>query len=215
MIKSISAEILKLKSSKISWTLFVCAILTVAFVFIGHLLDVNNIIRLNVNPWVRYANASLTIYSLFILSAIVVLITSFVANIENKSNGWKLVYTMPVSRWSIYSSKFIVLVLLLIFNLLLLYLTIWISGFILAFILPEYEFSFYQPEWSDVFARSIHAIISVLGVIGIQYFLTIRFRNFLVPLGVGIFGLIFGFILSTIDIKFILYCPYSLSLIHI
>lgn len=213
MFRSLSAEILKLKSSRIGWVLIVCALLTILFVFIGHLLDVHNIIRLNENPWSRYANATLTIYALFVITTLAVLVTSFIGNIEHKSNGWKFVYTMPVTRFSIYSAKPLLILLLLLFNFLLLVLCIWISGYLVNTILPEYEFDYFKAPWLAIFQKGLHAIISVLGVLGIQYFLTIRFKNFLVPLGVGIFGMIFGFILTSINTKFILFCPYSYPMI--
>jgi len=79
--------------------------------------------------------------------------------------------------------------------------------------LPEYEFNYFQPRWGSIFEKGIRVLISTLGVLGIQYFLSIRFRNFIIQFGVGIFGLVLSFILTSINKSFILFCPYSYPMI--
>jgi len=213
MIGSLKAEFIKLRSSKVVWILVVAAILTIAFVFIGHFLDANNAVRLNSNPWTKYANASLSIYAFFVITILVLILTSYLIYFEHKADGWKFIYSMPVSRGSIYLSKIGVLLLLLFSSLLTMLFLMWVSGNILNLFLPEYEFNYFQPRWGVIFEKGIRILISTLGILGIQFFLSYRFRNYIIPFGVGIFGLVFGFIFTSINKSFILFFPFSYPMI--
>lgn len=213
IFKSISAELLKLKSTYVLWL----ALLVVSFisfvVFIGHYLDVNSMARIGENPWDRIGNAGHAILSIFMLNLFSVLIISASAFVENKSSGWKLLYTYPRYRSTIFYSKLLVILIVVLLTICAVAFGLIITGYGLDLLRPEYEFRYYPIGLLEFTNGLIHSFLALLGVIGIQYFLSLQFKNFLIPTGIGVIGFIMGLILGTLNTPKSLYCPYSYPLI--
>jgi len=109
--KTISAEFSKLKYapifSLIAFSLFVVS----ALVFFATYMGVNDSVKMGQNPWPRNLNASLAIYSIFILIPFIVMFVSTAVFVENQARGWKFIYATPNVRSSIFFSKLISLLL--------------------------------------------------------------------------------------------------------
>lgn len=209
MIKSISAEFTKLKYAPIFSLILFSLALVCAIVFFASYMGVNDSVKMGQNPWSRNLNACLAIYSIFILIPFIVMFVSTGVFVENQARGWKFIYATPNVRASIFFSKLISLLIgIFILGLILIILTL-ITSYLVDLILPEYEFRYYSPDVKSIFTGFVHAYISVLGVIGIQYFVSLRVKGFLIPMSFGVMMFIAGFIISTIDKPMALYSPYS------
>ena len=176
-------------------------------------MDVFNRVAIGENPWNRYLNGGMAIHTLFILSPLVILIVASLSYIEHRANGWKYIYTMPTTRGYIFLSKLLMVLLILVFTSLIIIVLLVVGGYILGWLLPEYEFGYYSPDIGSLFAITARGIISCLGIIAIQFVLNLFFRNFILSLGIGFFGYIVGFVFATIDKKMILFNPYTYPLI--
>ena len=176
-------------------------------------MDVYNRVAIGANPWDRYFIGGMAIYVLFVLGPFLILLSGAIAYIEEKANGWKFMYTLHVSRTQTYISKLIVLIMLILVASVVLAFLILISGYLFDFVLPEYEFSYYQPDISYLSNAIGRALLSCLGAIGLQYMISIMTNNVILSLGIGIFGYIVGFILAFSDSSFVLYNPYALVMI--
>jgi len=209
MIKSISAEFTKLKYAPIFSLIIFSLVLICTIVFFASYMGVNDSVKMGQNPWTRNLNASLAIYSIFVLIPFVVMFVSTGVFVENQARGWKFIYATPNVRTSIFFSKLISLLLgIFMLGVILIILTL-ATVYLVDFILPEYEFKYYTPDVKSTFVGYLHAYISILGVIGIQYFISLRVKGFLIPMSFGVLMFIAGFIVSTIDKPLALYSPYS------
>ncbi len=213
MLPLFRSEIIKLKSSPVWYILMLGMILTATGVFIGHLLDVHNMVRINVDPWERYFRAALAIFNLFIVVPYTVLLVSAVIFVEQRANAWKYLYTLPHSRGKFYFTKWTLVAFLYVLSIFFLLTGVVLSGYWLDILRPEYEFVYHQPQFGYLLQEMGHVFVASLGVISFQYWLSLRFRNILVPLGVGVFGFVFGIIMSVTGQKLALYLPYSLPMI--
>lgn len=207
------SEIIKLKRSPTWYLLALVILLTTAGVFLGHLFDAHNMARLNTDPWQRYFRASFAIFNLFIVVPYTVLLVTSVVYVEQRANAWKYLYSQPYTRGRFYFTKWTGLVLLYLFSALVLLLGVVLSGHLLNVFRPEYEFTYYHPEYSFLIQEMWHFFVASLGLISWQYWLSLRFQNILVPLGVGVFGFVFGIIISVTGQKLALFLPYSLPMI--
>ena len=205
----LSIEWLKLKSTPGLYLALTCGLLISFLVFITHLMEVHSLTSFGVNPWRRYFTRGLAIFSLFVSVPFVLLLVSAVVNVERQANAWKYLYTLPIRRGNIYFSKLVVLLLLLALSLFLLVFGLVLSGYVLDSIHPEFELAFYQPDLWELGANAVHTWLSLLGLVGLQYFLSLRFQHFLLPLGLGILGYVFGLILAVTQNTVALYCPFS------
>jgi len=212
-LNHINAEIKKLKSTPIIYLVLFCCLFISVIIIIAHSLDINSTARLNTDPWKRLFAAGLSIYSFFVINPFVVLLVSAVMYVEQRADAWKLLYTLPVGRGSIYFSKLLVIIGITIGCSLVLVLFLVLSGYFINLFYPEIEVVYYQPDILALFKKIFHTIVALLGVIGLQYFLSLWFKNFLVPLSLGVVGFILGFIVTTTNSKIALCIPFTFPMI--
>lgn len=212
MFSVLQAEFIKIKRTPVL-LLVIAVSLFISFIqFIGHHLDVHSLTALGANPWDRFYNTGFAIYSNFFICPFTILLVSAVLYIEHQANSWKFLHVTPVRRESIFGFKLFMLVFLLFSTIVLLILCSTLFAYWLDRIAPEYEFSYYTPHVWEYFKELSHATISILGVLGIHYCLNIWFKNYFIPLGIGIFCFIVGLILASTNQKAALYFPYSYPL---
>ena len=207
--RSISAELVKLRYAPILWLCFFVLFMVVGVVFAASYFDQGNIVQLGRNPWIRHMSAGLGIYSVMMLAPFVVMLIGTSVFVENHSKGWKYLYSTPRSRSHIFYAKLMAIFVIIIFvTLALLFLNI-LCAYLLDFILPEIEFRYHEMLLPEVLQDYLHVFISSLGIIGIQYFLSLRFKGFLIPMSFGILAFVVGIIIGSMNKPLSLYYPYS------
>ncbi|MEM7296873.1 MAG: ABC transporter permease [Bacteroidota bacterium] len=213
MYHSIQAEVRKLKSTPIIYLMVFCWLFISGVAFLANTLDVHNRVELNVNPWDRFFIGSMAIFSLFILSPVITLLTSAFLQIEQKANSWKYMYATPTRRISVYFSKLLTILVVISITTLMLLVFIVLAGYLVDAFYPEYEFTYYNPSFDYLFRTAFRTVLSCLGIIGFQYFLSILSKNFLLPMGVGILGFIAAFIFTSTNSKVTLYFLYAYPMV--
>lgn len=209
IVRSISAEFIKLKYAPILWLVGFSLVSVCAIIFFANYMDVNSAVQMGRSPWPRNLTASLAIFSIFIIIPFSVMFISTGIFVEHQARGWKFIYASPNRRASIFMSKLLT-VLAAIFLLMMIMMGLAVlTIYLVDFILPEFEFRYYRPDLYSTFIGFVHCFISILGVIGIQFFLSHRFKGFLIPMSFGVLMFVVGFIISTTNKAFILYSPYS------
>ncbi len=212
-INGVAAEFLKFKGTYVWWLCLLVVSFVSFIMFIGHYLDVNSLARFGSNPWSRISIAGQAIFSLFILGLFVALLTGASSSIENKASGWKLLYSYPRRRSNTFYTKLLSLILVIILLALALTASIYCCGWMLDWARPEYEFKYYSFGVGEFVSSMAHSIISVLGILGIHYFLALFFKNFIIPIGIGVVGFILGLILASMNTSRALFCPYSYPMV--
>jgi len=147
-------------------------------------------------------------YTMLVVSPLCVLLVSGVLYAEQKADAWKYLYALPVSRGKIYLAKLLLLVGLFTLATLLYCLGVGLTGWLLAVFFPEYELAYHPPDFYFLLDAAVKCVISVLGIIGLQYLVGLWFRNFLIPLSIGFFGIISGFLLSTTSLVAMRFFPF-------
>jgi len=213
MIQLISAEFLKLKYPPIYWLIFFVIAMMTGIIFMAHYFDINGVATLNTNPWNKLSSASIAILSIFLAAPFLVLLISAAVFVEHHSNIWKQQYATPSHRSTVFYSKLISIVLLILFTFLMIIVSITLSGYLLDFIYPEIEFRYHNPPFGKWIIRTIQMMISLLGIIGIQYFLSLRFKGFLIPASIGVVFFVVGIIFGSINNQMAAYFPYSFPVI--
>lgn len=190
LLRCLRAESLKLKRAPLLWMSLLggwaiaCGIMLLFYFNAGELLDVGS------NPWDAYAGFSFAVVSLLFLTPYITLAGSIAVYPEHRAHGWKWLYSLPPARHHHYLSKLLLLSALLAVTYLLFFGGIFGTGYLLGYLLPAYGFHDYPAgagEMAIIFLRSFRA---GLGVVGLQYFLSIRWRHYLGPIGIGLAGYI-------------------------
>jgi hypothetical protein len=157
-------------------------------------------------PWEAHAKSCLQMGAAF-FPMYVTMITSLVVQTEYKNNTWKLVYTQPRSYTDIFFSKFLVIQILIMGSLLLFNISIIATGYIADIFRPQY--AFFEVPVPAAFLASItfRLYVASLCITAIQYWLSLRFKNYITSLGIGIGLTIMGMAILKWDK--VIYFPYA------
>lgn len=210
---SLQAEWIKTKRSSSNWLsliggLFIPVIMTcVAFYFDKTINDTPNY------AWEALYRSSWQDMAVFLLPMGMILAGSLITQIESKNNTWKQVHATPTRFSTIFFSKFTVILLMTVkffvyFNIGVI-LSAVIPTLFLEGTLPNASF----PFW---FVLKINAkiFIACMPILAFQYLLSLNFKNFLVPIGLGFLGLI-GTMIPYTTIKLIYLSPFSYTLYQV
>ncbi|GAB5564242.1 MAG: hypothetical protein Wins2KO_13050 [Winogradskyella sp.] len=162
------------------------------------------------NPWIRFLSDQFQNTAPFLLPTLIILQCSLIAQIEHKINGFKFIFVQPISRVKIYISKLITVVFLLLITYIIFGISLYLFGIILG--LTHEHFAFLEFKFPiKFFLNFVSAtFIANLAILGMQFWLSIKYKNFILPLGLGLVLLITGLIVFRAKESF--YFPYSYSL---
>jgi lantibiotic transport system permease protein len=211
-IPNTKAEFLKSKRTAAFWLTIVGATFVPVINFIGLVAQPDHYLRIfKGDPWQHFINNNWEAAAIFLLPMYVILVTSLVIQIEYRNNTWKQVYTLPRTLADIFLSKFIVIHSLILFCFIQFIASIILAAFAANLVQKQYAFFDHAVPWKQLFLLLIKTYFSVLAMTSIQYWLSLRFRNFIVPVGIGLALLTTGLIIHSW--KQLYYYPYMYSTI--
>ncbi len=145
-----------------------------------------------------------------ILPVFVVALCTLLPQIEYRNNAWKQVLASPQTKANVFFAKFLQVQLFIL--LMLLCFNIFLPGVIVIVHLMHPEFKIFDQPFngSKVLTYNVNLYIAVLAISAIQFWLGLRFKNFIVPIAVGIALWITG-MMMTFEFKSNLmdFFPYS------
>jgi hypothetical protein len=148
--------------------------------------------------------------SFVMLPMFVVLICTLLPQIEYKNNAWKQVLTSPQTKGNVFLAKFINIHLLILLFLIVNQLCMLVTVVILHFKEPSLNVLNQPVNWHKVLVTILNIYVALLAMSTIQFWLGLRFKNFIVPIAVGISCWIIGVILvEQFQSSFAAYFPYS------
>jgi len=147
------------------------------------------------DPWNMIINFNWKAATIFLLPMYVILVTSLVVQIDYRNNTWKQVYASPRTIADIFFSRFIVIHTLILFCFILFNVTIIIMSCLANLFQRQYTFFQHPVPWQTMLFLIGKIYFSVLAITAIQYWISLRFRNFIAPVGIGLGLLITGFII--------------------
>jgi hypothetical protein len=127
------------------------------------------------------------------------------------NNTWKQVFASPQSFGDIFFSKYLVILFMVFFLFFMFNFFMFGSAILANLINNKYSFFDHSVPWLNLLKMNLKTFVALLGIISIQYWLSLRFKNFIIPIGIGLALLIAGLILS--DWKHIDKWPYIFPLL--
>ena len=205
--KAFRAEWLKLRHSGTVWlllgaTAFIPIINTIAGLLRDDVADVGGR-----NVWDQLIQTNLSIFTGFFFGMFLILTVTRLVYLEHRSETWKLLETQPVPKFAIYFAKWEVAVLISLLALIGLVLFALLNGGILMIFRKDYTLDTHAPTLSTVLSVVARYWIGALGIISIQYFLSLLVKSFAWPLGIGLILLIAGSIFAGFGV--LNWFPYS------
>ena len=190
-LHSLQSELLKTRRSAALWLSLAGGFFIPIILLIASLKDHQSINSNNDGQFVWH-NYFMNVWSMmigFLLPLGIILATSLIAQIEYKNNSWKQLYTTPQTFSMIFFSKLTVILLMTMQFFIFFNIGIFLSAAIPCLLFdkhlpkPEIPLLFFLKENFKFF-------MTCLPIIAIQYLLSLKFKNFLVPVGIGALSLI-------------------------
>lgn len=179
MKRSISAEWLKLRHSRIG---LVIAVLPIISILIGSANYYLNQGALQ-NGWYSLWTQVSLFYGVFFLPILIAICCSYICRLEHLNRNWNMIMTSPMSVSNIFLAKLIIVSILILFAQGLFMGFYWLIGTL--FSLPG-SFPLATIEWT---LRGWYASISISSL---QLGLSLRIHSFATPIGISLCGVFIG-----------------------
>ncbi|MFD2582870.1 ABC transporter permease [Pedobacter vanadiisoli] len=209
---SLVSEFYKSRKTLAFWAAILLPVIICGLISFGFYHDAEKIIASHYPSmilWAKYSGAALGVMGFLIMPFYVIFMAFSVNNIEHKNDTWKMLFAQPLNKFSIYAAKYLYAVFL-IFTCLLLFATLTYSfGQLLQVLIPKFNFDQYNPL--NILINSYAKLfLASLGILSLQFILSLLWGDFLKPMGTGFVGTIMGIITANVGWKYAYLIPYSL-----
>jgi hypothetical protein len=169
----------------------------------------------NGREWESLARVTFMFWALLMMPLYITLETALVAGLDHADNQWKSLLARPVPRWTWYVAKLMVVVAMVAASTAILFGGILMNGAILPRVQTQLAFASPIP-WSAIFQQGARvAGLSFLSLT-IQHWVSLRWRSFSIAIGVGIVGMVVGYVAALAtsrDAGWPQYFPWSLPML--
>lgn len=183
LLISTRTELIKTKRSASFWLSLIGAAVIPGILFLMLMIRPDHNYS---RTWGKHLSEGAQVFAAFLLPMFVILVCSLIPQIEFKNNTWKQVFASPQSIGTIFFSKYLAILLMIVFLFVAFDIFIILSAVVPNLIYPKYNFFSSKFEITGLLFMNARCFIALLGIISIQYWLSLRFRNFIVPIGIGL-----------------------------
>jgi lantibiotic transport system permease protein len=129
---------------------------------------------------------NLLLVSSFFLPFYLTLLVTQINFTENRIQGWKLLFAQPVPKYIFLLSKITMILLCCTLSYFFMNVFTLISAKVLGLYAKEAFFDDVSANYLPPMLKLLIVYLSASLMIAIQFFLSLRFKNFILPLGIGI-----------------------------
>ncbi|MCB0595329.1 MAG: ABC transporter permease [Lewinellaceae bacterium] len=146
--------------------------------------------------WEHYIANHYEGIAFMMLPLYVIILCSLVFLMEHRQEMWVQLYTLPIHPRQVYLGKLAFLFLLFLGAHLLFIAGMLLSGLLFGILRPESGLLEGLPPLGLIAELSARTLLSILGLMGLHAWLSLRFRAFIVPLLIGILGYVMAGLLG-------------------
>jgi hypothetical protein len=210
LLISIRAEMTKTKRSASFWLSVLGAGVIPTLFFLVYVIEPEQNYS---QDWDKHFLHGWQAFNAFLLPMFVILICSLIPQIEYKNNAWKQVFASPQTIGNIFFSKYLIILIMIMFLFVVFNIFMLLSAIIPNFFYSKFSFLTKSINWSQLYLFNLKTFVSLLAIISIQYWLSLRFRNFIVPIGIGLALLVTALILYQFRWEHIYKVPYAMTVL--
>ncbi|RYZ23552.1 MAG: hypothetical protein EOO16_04370 [Chitinophagaceae bacterium] len=207
---SFRSEMLKTRRTAAFWLSIAGAAFIPAIFFLIYLTKSEKMIpKLELGGWAMHLQMGWQSLSSFLFPMYVILICALIPQLEYRNNAWKQVWASPQTTGEVFFSKWgavksMVLLFIVAFN------TLMIGTAILANIInPKFPFFHMPLDWKALVHLNVKTFLSVLSISALQFWLSLRFKSFVAPVGIGLALLVLSLIATGFGWEHVDKIPYA------
>lgn len=140
--------------------------------------------------WNMYITRITMMY--YLMYPLIIALTAYsISNIEHKNNMFKQFYTFPMSRFTLYMSKVVVLTFWITCSLILAFVFAWLGGMLVSVLSDDLDFGAFM-QFEVYVALLLRYFITLMALASIHFLISIYWNNLILSLGSAIFLSIVG-----------------------
>lgn len=204
-INSFQSEWLKKKRSLASWLVIVGALFTPTIVLLVRLKNYQAMPKINAdeNFWLKIWFINWESMAIMLLPIGIILAVGLITQIEYKNNAWKQVHTTPQRYPSIFFAKFLVLLVMTIEVFILFNIGVYLAAIIPSLVFSSVPMPTAAMPFAGFLYGNLNFFVECLPILALQYLISLQYKNFLVPIGIGIAIWILGIGMMSWEYSFI------------
>jgi hypothetical protein len=185
LLTALRAEMLKTKRTASFYFTLIAAALIPAIILLNVLTDGGDLAAIRKDGMNAVFEMGAERSYLVFLPMFVILVCTLLPQIEYRNNTWKQVLAAPHSKGTVFLAKFLnvngLILLFLVANLVFLLVVIVVAHFAH----PTLNLLSQPLNVTGFFIRTGNAYLTVLAMCAFQFWLGLRFRNFITPIAIG------------------------------
>jgi lantibiotic transport system permease protein len=187
LLHSFQSEWIKIKRSLALWIVVAGAFFTPAVVIVVRIVHHNTLTAAYTAPdfWKTLWTNIWESMAVFLLPMGTILTTALVAQIEYRNNAWKQLHALPVRTSTIFVSKLAVVMTLILIFFALFNFGIYLAAVVPYLVVPGVPYPQADIPFGNFARQNVDYLVASLPIVALQYLLSLQYRNFLVPIGVG------------------------------
>ena len=214
IMHAFQSEWLKRKRSLASWLVISGSFFTPVLITLARLLNSDRLHEIYSADgfWLDLWRSAWESMAIFLLPMGAILATSLITQIEFKNNAWKQVHALPLSLTTIFFSKYAVILLMMVQFFVLFNVAFYLSAVVPYLLVSGVPYPKNPIPYRDFLKQDLLYFVDCLPIVAAQYMMSLRFSNFLVPVGVGFMAWVGS--LAALSWKFGYILPYTYSMLN-
>lgn len=212
LLRTLSAEALKLRGTLAAWMCLIAPALVVAL-YVLQMAFMDYTRRPPVPgdaAWSLFAQSAMVLWALLMLPLFVTLQAALLAGLDHGPQRWKHLLALPMPRSAHYLAKTVALAGMVAVSTLAMIVLVPIGGWMLAALQPKAGIVG-SPPWDLLLSRSLATTAAAMLIVAVQTWVAIHWRSFTVAVSVGMIATVAGFLIGQ-SARFGRYYPWTLPL---
>jgi thiol-disulfide isomerase/thioredoxin len=210
-ITALKAENIKKRGTGFYWTSAILGIISPILYFIVSIVINTEEIKatLPFNFYQKFINEAVNPFAYFFFPLLIIIIVSRITQLDHKNGGWQLMETQPTFKFSIYFSKFGIILIANLISILSFVLVSLLCAWLLTFIITIPKLAQMEIPFSGIFHIISRLFVASLLITTIQFIISVLIPSFIWSIIIGFFGLLLTVFLKPFDLVPVWY-PYEI-----
>jgi len=208
-IKVLKTEFLKAKRTLALTGVVLLPAFIALVAFLVFYIKSEDYARMGMNMWVVMGQTIFGLFGALLLPVLTMIVCYSINHIEYEADAWKNLFVLPIKKRTIYLGKITFGILLILASFALLCLLTFGVGQLLSVLKPELGFQDYNSN-QLLLIFFLKFFISIFGMFGIQFVVSIYWSDFIKPIGVGLAATVLGLMIASWKYSYLY--PYSIPM---
>ena len=213
LLRALYAELLKTRRTLALTLVFITPVAIVILSVLNFLRASTFFFGEGVSAWEWLIRNIFGLWALLLLPLFIALQAALLANLEHQNGGWKHLFALSETRWSIYVAKEIIVLLMIGLSHLVLIVGIVVAGSVLQLTNSRSEIVFGTVPWDKLLLSATVVYMSSWLLVVVHSWIALRWRQFTLTIGVAITAVVAGFMAANTQQGF--FFPWSMPILSI